>query len=247
MKKRGQATIFIIIGAVIVAIIVILSLILTQQPTDEKQPILTLQQYKLDITSQIENCLREEGANALANLGSQGGRLILPEDHLVTSYSKTAYAYYEGNSTFPTIEEMEEELAIQIEVAMPICVTFDSRYINQTGKLQATAQILEDSVKLDIIYPLEITLEDTVTNLQESQSETFDIRLGYIHNTVNDIVQDTIELPGIDILFLDELDMKITVDGIDESTVVYILEDQKSNINEEPYIFIFANKFVPFI
>lgn len=243
MEKRGQLTILLLIGILIVAVILILVFMLSQQEiTPSGQVLPPLERIKLATSSTIESCLQTESNKAITTLGLQGGYISLPPDFLVTSYANLAYLYNEGNLTLPTIEDMESEINTFLTSAIPACTNFEpSRIITQPP--QVTTTILNDSVRIRLLYQAEIILDDLTVNLNTPYTRTLDIRLGYLHSIVNEILQGEVASPGIDIVFLDNLDIKTTFQNVDESTVVYMLEDQKSNINEESYLFIFANKF----
>ena len=84
MQKRGQATIFIIIGLVIVLVVAGLiifrqELFVSQWEKEQAESLIVPEQAE-EIHTHVYTCVEEVVGNGLDLLGAQGGYINLPED-----------------------------------------------------------------------------------------------------------------------------------------------------------------------
>jgi len=119
MKKKGQITVFIILG--LIFLIFFLIILFTKSYRIEK--IGTISSGELSpIKYYVDLCAKSTTSDALYLLGVQGGYTIPPEFYFQSTYAKIAYWYDKGEDTSPTIEEMEQELSSYVNIALPECI-----------------------------------------------------------------------------------------------------------------------------
>ena len=95
---------------------------------------------------------------------------------------------------------------------------------------------------VDVDYPVSIRDENSSDRFSDF-SYKLPIRLGHIidvsENLVNRIKENQSEL---DLTYLLNQDVDISIDDYDECNKIYILIDNISIVNDEPYAFTFAVK-----
>lgn len=200
-----------------------------------------LEERAEEYSAKIQECLEEEAKYTLLMLGYDGGLITAPLRYTENDWN-IVYAYHEGNPTFPKLDEIKEDINFILEMAVPLCTDFDPQKV-EMGLPKAKTKISKN--KVDIKFNFPFILNDSKTKVDKSYSYSLDVRLGYIHQSVSKIVKDEIATGMVDIFLLDSLDLSVTIYGVEESTIIYILEDKKSLIDNQPYYFIFANKFLP--
>jgi len=90
--KRGQVTIFIIIGVVLVGLILIFLIFRLNKDSSDSDKKITIDPDLQPIYSYVEKCIRDVGENAIIYIGTTGGYYNIPEK--ATNYS-VAYYYFE--------------------------------------------------------------------------------------------------------------------------------------------------------
>jgi len=92
MKKRGQLTLFIIAGLLII-IGISLFFLFSSKPTITRVDTSAIFEY-------VEECLALTAKDGLFKLGEQGK--IYPDIYVQSEDQKIAYFYYHGQGFFPT-------------------------------------------------------------------------------------------------------------------------------------------------
>jgi len=119
MKKRGQITVFIILGLVFLMFFLII--LFTKSYRIEKIGAISSGELN-PIKNYVDLCVKSSASNSLYLLGVQGGYTTPPEFYFQSAYAKIAYWYYKGEDISPTIEEMEQELSSYVNIALPECI-----------------------------------------------------------------------------------------------------------------------------
>ena len=178
--KRGQITIFVILGVVMIltTIIIILLISVTDKDTGKEDPKITIGDYY----NEIQNCFLTASNEAILITGLQGGYFNLQEEYLKTDQLAISYAYIEGRRTLPSLESIGTEIENYINTAITLCnlettrdFTFESLKNPRTS-----VEIKEDSILITLDYPIKISNNiDTV-------------ELNQIYNTKLNIINRTI-------------------------------------------------------
>ncbi len=237
MKKRGQVTLFIIIGVVLVALIVLL-FYLVPRITETPTKILTLDERAEQLSMTMESCLALETENAIKLLGLQGGKLLLEEDSLQTDYSIVNYALRGKTVLFPSIEEMEKDIEEEIEYRVPICSNLDDPLINETENPEANVSIKDNQLTISYHQPILLRKGESEVQLDKTYTFSFEIRLNSIHDLAEELIQDAKEAPGVNINLVQDAELSMTIQNIENNILLYVLEDQNTIIDEEPYLFL---------
>ena len=207
MDKRGQATVFIIIGIVIV---VIVALYIVGTQTKIIPPLLgggSAQDQMNDVDNHITECLEDVGEDYIVQIALQGGYLATPE----TSYrlyndSTVSYLCYNQinsatcSNRMLTVAHMEEELEETITSALETCINvydYSDDISSIANEWTLEVEILPYNVDLTLDYPVEIS-KDESTLKEEEFSVSFDYPLGELYDVAMDVVNDEASLGEFD-------------------------------------------------
>lgn len=243
MNNKGQVTVFIIIGLIVVVIAGLLLYVNSMQ-RDDQQLVDTLE-LPLEIQpihNYVSTCIKDTATRGLYLLAIQGGYINLPSEYLSADYSDVGYSYYYEGSSLVTKEEMESQLEQFINENVPECVDFSifSEYEITNSEIEANVDILPNNVIFDLDYPITAKQGDKVTELSLFREE-IPLRLGYLHTILASIVDKTLDDPDwIDLTYLSSFDLKIDVLPYNESVLVYSIKDESE---AEPFIFLSSFAF----
>lgn len=250
MYKKGQLTLFIVIGIVL---LFSFSVLFFLKERTVKQDIGYASQKQVEfqtqipaIKSYIKDCLKQESSIALYILGMRGGNINLPLNHLSTNSFDTSYLYLNGTNNLPSIEEIEMQLADYISTNILKCADF-SVFKNveiESGEIGTKVYMDSSNTIFDMNWPLSVKQRDLTSKIS-SFSVTIPVRFMSIYEIVRDIINTTKKHPEIvDAFYL--LDHNVTsIDFVifNNDTVIYLITDNQSNlIKDKPYQFLFAIK-----
>ncbi|MEK6951880.1 MAG: hypothetical protein AABX29_02590 [Nanoarchaeota archaeon] len=244
--KRGQTTIYVAFGLVLIIIIGGLVYLLSRQnPT---QSISSLRQQSEDVKNLIKTCFEDNLLQALYLAGVQGGYIKANEISIViNSDLSVGYGYYEGEEVLVTNDEFVNEVTSYLNFAVSRCTDF-SRFkdfnVKKLGEVRSRIDIFDDKVVGRLSYPVSVSKGNEIISYEELYIAEDGIRLGKILKTARGIVESEKKNPDfIDVDYLKEADLNIRIYDIDVNTNLYIITDEQSVVNGVQYVFEFANKF----
>ena len=235
MNKRGQMTIFIIIGLLVLFLAVFGLYLLGQQETTDVQVPTEAQPVKL----YIDECLNTIANNGIELIASQGGYLD-KKNGKEFDEGVIAYGYANSEDVLVTINDMESEIEVYINSALPECIDFklfeDQGYNFSTEEITSKADILTDKVIIDVRYPIEFS-KGTAKYSLERFSTDINQPLGDMHSLAQQIVEKTIEDPEyIDTDTLSENNYNVDLFPLSP-------DEMGISINMVGFAFIFVNKY----
>jgi hypothetical protein len=242
--KKAQVTLFIMVGIIILLLTLLMILALKPKKIELKHHVekpIELQPLK----SYVESCIKDIAIPGIYLLGVQGGYIYPPNNALETDYTIVGYGYYEGANTLPSIQEMQTQISRYIDNALPLCTNFSifKEFGVKAGKVNTKTTILENEITIEVYYPL-TTVQEHASGKIDTFLLTLPVRLGHIHKVANEIVNKEIGDPEwIDLTFLSGFDTSVSIVPYDETTFIHSITDNVSKLTE-PYVFLFANKFV---
>ncbi len=188
MKKKGQVTIFIIIGIVILAGVAMYLYIKQQKVIEEEITVTeTVPQEFLPIKNYVQECQRRAAREAIVRLGLQGGYIYLPDkinfnplsyiEIVPDGFLKLPLWYYKGENRVPTIEDMQSQIGRYVSFNTENCVKgfadFEDKYeIVKLDNVSTKAVLGERGVILTTTYPVLATLRGTAQSTKISQYQT---------------------------------------------------------------------------
>lgn len=243
MYKRGQVTIFLVVGIVILAIfasILYFTSYVRQTKLEDEATVHPLTaRVRPQITSFVESCIQETAVPGIYFLGIQGG-IIYPDDPstlLLTENAVLNYGYLNGINQLDT-EKMEEQLNRFVEENVHLCLDFSSfaaRGIFVTEKkLPKVESILHfDKVVLNLKYKLEATSGGDTLRV-DFFSAIIELPLGKLREQAMEVI-DAHGTPGKELPVLDGT--FLTVFPFDITTTIYSLSEEAV---DPPIVFMFA-------
>ncbi len=249
--KKGQVTVFIILGIVLVAVISIVAYVKnsTSNVKREEDILKSLPLDIAEIRKSLNECVEPLLSQAVVNIGNYGGYVIPLENSLATYEGYFTYGYYEGKRVLPSLEDTGKEISAFIETFMPYCVNF-----SEYDKLKVTAKepvakvnIFDGVVEVELDYPVIIEKNDKTFKLDQPYYAKVGVNLVKAHDVAEKIIDLVEKDPAnINIDSLLTLNMDIDVAPYDEKTAIYSVKDEEHTLvsvdGVVPFYFIFATK-----
>ena len=219
MKKRGQVTVFAIVGVIIAAVIV-LFLVIRNQVYIGGTNIENLEKEFPPIQSHIDDCLEESGEKHINLIGKQGGYLTT-NPGTFRQYNGIGINYLcynlegkpECSNRGLRLVDIENSLQKAIIQDLEKCINinqFDKINLDvSSSKLNLDVDIAEDKVILKANLPVKISKGDV-----EAKRDKFEVELNYplgrLYNSAKDIVDSEALHGNIDTLTYSVLKTRIT-------------------------------------
>jgi hypothetical protein len=268
MTKRGQITIFLIVGIIILVlsatIIYFISSAEKGQISEEQKTPFALE-VKPKIVFFVESCLKDKLQEAIQIAGSQGGKIFFDEENtLFTENQFLGYAYKDGDILLKK-KQLEEELGLYIDLDLNSCLNnflslqetgleiseegikkYDLRFVseelvNEDIKSWTKVKIYPNLVKADLTYPLIVKQGGSTLHL-ESFSTAVNSKTDQALNIINDIIGKYQETKLINLDYLAGFEPFIKVFPYDGEKTIYSLYYGEE---ESPVMFMFAVKDNP--
>ncbi len=257
--KRGQLTLFMIIGIVLVVLVALAVVFREQIAQTTKTGItgtLAMSKEAREVQQDMTACVKELAETGLILIGVQGGYAEMSDNIMHTNtrtkigyipYQGTAYMYYKGKNLTPSKETMEKELKKFIEANSQDCKkTYEGMEVTY-GQMVVNVKINQDNIDVNVDQQVKVKKEQKESGFN-SINTRLQVRLGRIGNVIKQIAEQQIKTSKEEICMsciartVAENDMEMYVDRIGED-LFYMLTDKNSKIGEADYIFIAANRF----
>jgi len=197
MKKRGQVTLFIILG-IIILIIASLLYFTKNQITAPLIP-----QEVAPVHNLITECLKDNAQDALFILGEQGGYINIPENilrdrrkHVIISSTYVKPLWYSlAGSSIPSEEEMTTQISNYIEEKLLKCLnnfsSLKNQYeIKQISEPKVTTVLGDKDVIITLNYKIDIrNIAKNKTTRLEKFTVTLPVRLKQIYYLARRIME----------------------------------------------------------
>src|SRR3989344_272500 len=205
-EKRGQLSIYVIIGIIVLAGVLLL---LYLKPSGELQEGITtstsLPAQIQDLQANIQGCLEQVTKEGINLISIQGGYLELeqPFPSIIDPFSNsissvpggipTAYWYYEQNNGIartqqPTLKELQTALERYIDGHVGACIPYTTYkyqgYQFNTANPVSIVTIGKSNVQVTLTYPVTITYKEQIFNLNK-QTITIPSALGTLYATAH--------------------------------------------------------------
>tara|TARA_Y100000310_G_scaffold295904_1_gene327695 strand:- start:4125 stop:4877 length:753 start_codon:yes stop_codon:yes gene_type:complete len=248
--KKGQITVFIVLGLVIV---VILSFIFYLREDvskffiDEQEESIVLPSEVIKVRNFVESCIEEVSLDALESIGKYGG-YVFPTK--ISIESGIPYYAFNNKNYIPEKEIIEGEISFYINQQLDFCtrnfVDFPQFNIKKSA-IRSFTNIDDNDISIDLNYLLEIYKGDEKFQLNRFQGIKIPIRLGIIYGVVNEILKDQNNYnPNICVSCIadiaEENDLFIEIENYGSNIIVFNIIDKKLKLKNEEYKFSFATK-----
>ena len=243
MKKRGQTTVFIVIGVVIVLIALLVVYLDSKKIIGKRGDDFNTN----PVSTFIESCLETNLKAGVNYVGLQGGYYNEPVISKYYSYYNIPYYWYNNQSHVPEISVIEQEISEYVKNYLPSCINDfkifgDSKYEIEQGEISAKTTINELGVQISIDYPIVIKSEGKSVSIDRfSSSVSGDLKKAYDASRL--IIEEQKKTPNeMPLGFVAELadEKGFTFETItDGSDVIYSLIFGENNV----FIYNFAANY----
>lgn len=167
MSKRGQVTVFIILGLIIVAALGLFYLRGIAPPEqDATLPTGPIQQY-------VESCISNTASQGIINNGRNGGYFVFPDNSTKHLFENVPYYYDVGDNIPPEKDIFANQIALYVDTMLDLCVN-DFRAFpgyNITPDVpSSSATISDQTLTLTTVFPLIIRKGTSVKELTSFQT-----------------------------------------------------------------------------
>jgi hypothetical protein len=202
-NKKGQVTLFIILGIVLLIILVLI--ILLQREIVTITPGKIIPDTKDKIENQITLCVREVGEEALFKIGLQGGYLEFSDQQLrdgnyvlQTPVTPTPYWAYGNTIEIPSLQSIKESVDTYIEENIESCVfpagllDEEFSYISQ-GTASSDTEFTNTQVLYNVDWEIDVQTKDgeLVTKLLRHETES-KIKFKDLYETATKVIEQEI-------------------------------------------------------
>ena len=234
-KSKGQVTMFMIVGILLLFIVIVLFIAVKEIIKENNANVPT---EMLPIKNHVDGCLEMVSSKSLSLLGLQNG--ISPNNPVeIDSYKFNAIYSPED---ILRLDEMEGQLSEYVKANLPDCIDGFSAFPNmqiKDGEIKVDTQINMLDVTFDIDYRIELSVGGKKHTIDEFSS-TQDIRLEEIQEIMKNATEIYYSSNAIELYdYLGSLELNTTIYPVDGKKF-FILEDDRSKLNNHPYKYIFA-------
>lgn len=252
MQKRGQVTIFVITGIVILAAAIILLLVRSTLVKEELETQTTEGVLlSAPVKSYVESCLEKTAEDALVFVGRHGGYYELPE--VYDPRFSLPYYFYEDASTYPSQQEVEDHISEYVDRMLFFCtrnfVPFREQGVDVAqGEVRAKTALFDEKARVELAYPLTITRGDASTALSRFSVE-IPVRAKIAHKVAGEFMvfqeenPDMICISCLVGLALDN-DLRVEMYFVREREIMFTIVDEKIPVKDEPYTYSFLNRYI---
>jgi len=234
--RKGQISIFILLGAIFVALLGFVMFVQSIENNDEQ-----VGSDSGSVKFFVENCLTRVASEGLAEIGRNGGYSNITSASEVYSGDGYDTAYgFSGSRIYPSLATVGGELSSYIDKQLIKCVDdfkpfksqgFEVKYKDPVSNVIFT----ENNVLVKTDFPVTVK-KDGITNLPDFNTH-LNVRYAVLHEYATEILSGP--LPFIDLSYLGDIDLDTYVIN-DGDSQVYVMIDQKSRLLSEPYMLMFA-------
>jgi len=240
-NKRGQVAIFIIIAVLIIAAFAIY-LTINREAEGTTGDVSSDPVYIF-----VGGCIEDSLKEVVYSVGQSGGYASTP---MYSTVDEIPYYYYDQKNIMPSLERIEREISEYTAERLYFCTNnfldFPEYNIIQ-GEINIETEIKDNEIVIDVEYPLTIEKEGSKSRLKNWENIKISSRLKAMYLASVKIIQDQLGREGICITCILDVSLQndLTIDFIDygEDTKIFYIKDEKIGLNEEPYEFVFANKY----
>ena len=252
-KKRGQVSVFLIVGVIVLLLVASLIFIsknyVAEETSLEKEKTFQGIQIGSNIQYYVEKCIQQTGEEALVYIGKHGGYYQLPK--VFDSEFMLPYYFYEKKNKVISREELERQLSLYLEDNLFFCLrnfkSFQQQgYRIEQGKMKTKTKLSKKSVSFKVTLPLYFvkgTLGKELTLFEAKVSA----RLQAVHKTIDLFMQeqekknDSICLSCLTKLAIDN-DLRVEMSP-DNNTMLFVVIDEKVKVKKKDYYYEFVNQY----
>ncbi len=250
MHKKGQVTLFILLGFILLIIIILALLFKTEIASTLQISTLTsesvLPEEVQEVKDLILSCLLHLEEENVYLLGLNGGDLYqkIP-NYLVYGTLTIPYLYDQGQNNMLELNEWEQNLENSFNLNYQNCMLEFTDYKLDYGESEVDVKIESNYIEWNIYWPIMITKNDITYTVYDFVNEQ-EIRLGSLYEIINLIIENQIYNNEFCLSCLSDIgiqnNIEINIENQNEGTL-FLVKDKLSQLYEQDYQFIFATRY----
>ncbi len=234
-ERRGQVTIFIIVGIIILAFSGAI-LLFRSYISSEQTEMPSGSTFAIPVEDFIQTCLDSVGTDALLFIGQHGGYYELPA--VADSQLGLPYYFLQNVTYLPSLNDISKQLSLYVDHELSFCLrNFDSfrskGLLINSSEFKTTSLISNLSVEFRLDFPITVQKGSVETSLNEF-SVLVSSRLGVIYNVINQfVVEEQNHSTDICVSCLTDL---VDANGLraemtlqENNTLIFSINDRKSS------------------
>ena len=253
MNKRGQITVFVIVGIMILVTVFLVFYFLGDRIKKQSDVDVVFDESSLEpLQDYIGDCIEKNGNEAIEMVLRQGGD-ISPGFYQIYHGEKLSFLCHTDNYTAcynrrPFLDaHIESEINDYMSGKLNECINLDSikseGFNVQGWDMNVKTSIGRYNIIVTLDYP--VTISKGNTRISENRfSKTFNVPLGRIIEAVKDVVEydsnpNSVPLFNFDVIsyaYRTNGEIEIQIDSVEQSKIY------KVKTRDNPHIFQFADK-----
>lgn len=253
MPKKAQVTFFVVLSAYLILIVGLFFWYNGYSASGIKTDVEKSIQFPAElagVNNFFELCLRDAAEEALIIAGFQGGfaEPIAGMPKLETSFSDIQFwKFYESKLYSKSFKEIAAgRLGKYVADRVQGCAlkTKEQSPFAEFGKEKSVkAMINKNDVTVEVKSRLSVK-SGGIEAANENHRISIPVRLGYIMDSAEKIIDKQIrDVDKIDLTYLSSFDFEASSIMSDNEEILFKITDKKSLIDNEPYVFLFAEKY----
>lgn len=251
--KRGQVTVFIIVGILIVGIVggvgYAVKVNKDAELSEEFFSSMAVKPELNNIQSSVLNCMESVCKDGLETIGIQGGYYEKPEKSFDLEWAFIPYYYYEGEFYMPSKKTIESELGKYVNDNLNVCLdeidSGDFELSYRTANTKTFIREKEVGFNIDLGVGIEkegnkitLELEDFPVVIDSALTGILEVAEYYTYTHKEDPKMVCISCLGE---MAEEKDVYVDAINFDENSILIVISENMTA--SEPYAFEFLNKY----
>ncbi len=247
MQKRGQVTIYAIVGILITIILIGVYYYNSEKVKRELTPEnVVFNSQAQQVRALINGCFENKVKMALIIVGFQGGYIVYPEPgYEVSRGIISGYGLYDGRNLLPSKDEISSEISEFVNLDIENCVDFSklSFKVEEDKRPSSRIVINDDNVVAKLSWPVSVSKLEKSIKFDSVYNVNIPVSLGRLIDVSDDVVEYMKGHDGyVNINYLEDSGFKVDIGKLDEKQNVIRFTDENLKINNENYVFQFVNK-----
>lgn len=247
MNKKGQISVYIIVGLLIIFIVGGFLAVKNRQDLEK------ISLEAVPVKNYVDSCLEDSLIKSLRSFGIQGVVFEDPQDIENLSLVSVPYFYYLGENRMPLKEEVEDILSYYIEGYFNECINNftglkqEGYEIKYSEKGVFSTKIEPRKVNIYLKFPLSIVRGDTTEVLENFGSE-LDFDFDRVYNVILDFIEEQDKNPGyipighVGVVSNSE-NVSIKMIELPEDDILYLFIFRDVKLEGESYLLLFGVKY----
>lgn len=241
-----------IIAGIIILFAVYYSLMIRFHNTRIESKILTAPYDLRPVKEQFEICVKSIADNSLRIIGATGGYFQIPDYYLKGYTPPIVYHYMDGMDISPSEEDVEKQMSVFISEKIPECTAMmndvqKDAVLTARGNPVVKVDIRANSVHFDMNPDTGMEIQDVTYYELPIIYDINDVKIRDMLEISKSISEDHKEYNQICVSCLvdysEEHGLKIIYQPVENNTVIYVMYDFGTKINNETLSFAMVHEY----